>query len=480
MWPFLLSLINTGALSKRKKYKGLLALISCCPCYYGIYLPFLSRELQVQSWPQQTSENMHENQKNKIRWLGTEVTTSTRCSIRRRKSWSCCWIRRDWKGKTIFSKSVMTNLTNHFSLKIMRTWTVMLLPVDQHLKSKISPKFLQLYLDELAGFQLISKIIFPQWMHQFPSLHHRPYLCQQIPLVKFLQPLALFLQISKLLQPSQTHLGCTVSTCKFQPLTLRKWMISTMFVMLPTSPCHKPQLQRVSCHTSTRITSPHSSVWLITASSVGFTTKSSKDLDDLVQQVLLAEDFNCEDLWNFRAAQEFKKLDGHMNQPSNLSATDGWVEGSIKIHLPCTRVKVKLEEEAPEFLVEPVYYCCLTQVLVSSFQEPTTKLFHYIAFKLFWKPTADSPLKRVLSEVYNSDAMIAEHEKIQSQPNEPGCNLEKAVAAALIFSDSTHLTNFGVASLWLWPGYVYGEIRQNMNVQNLHRSQHIILYTCNL
>jgi hypothetical protein len=64
----------------------------------------------------------------------------------------------------------------------------------------------------------------------------------------------------------------------------------------------------------------------------------------------------------------------------------------------------------------------------------------------------DSPPERVISEVYNSDAMITEHEKIQSQPNEPGCNLEKAIAAVLVFSDSTHLTNFGVASLW--PGYL--------------------------
>ena len=65
---------------------------------------------------------------------------------------------------------------------------------------------------------------------------------------------------------------------------------------------------------------------------------------------------------------------------------------------------------------------------------------------------ADSPPERVISEIYNSDAMIAEHERLQSQPNEPGCNLEKAIAAALVFSDSTHLTNFGVASLW--PGYL--------------------------
>ena len=141
-----------------------------------------------------------------------------------------------------------------------------------------------------------------------------------------------------------------------------------------------------------------------------------------------------------------------MNRPSNLSAADGWIEGSVKIRLPCTGVKVKSEEEVPKFLVEPVYYHCLTQVLISSFQEPTAKLFHYILFKLFWKPTADSPPERVLTKVYNSNTMIAEHEKIQSQPNEPGCNLEKAIAAALIFSDSTHLTNFGVTSLW--QGYV--------------------------
>ena len=50
---------------------------------------------------------------------------------------------------------------------------------------------------------------------------------------------------------------------------------------------------------------------------------------------------------------------------------------------------------------------------------------------------ADSPPERVISEIYNSDAMIAEYERLQSQPNEPGCNLEKAIAAALVFSDST-------------------------------------------
>ena len=119
-----------------------------------------------------TRKHAWKPKKNKIRWLGTEATAPTRSSIRRRKSWSCCWSRRDWKGKPIFSKHEMTNLTNHFSLKILRPWTATLLPVDQLPGNKISRKLLQLYLDKLTSFQPILKILSLWKMHQFLSLHH--------------------------------------------------------------------------------------------------------------------------------------------------------------------------------------------------------------------------------------------------------------------------------------------------------------------
>ena len=35
----------------------------------------------------------------------------------------------------------------------------------------------------------------------------------------------------------------------------------------------------------------------------------------------------------------------------------------------------------------------------------------------------------------------------------PGCDLEQTVAAIIIYSDGTKLTNFGFASLW--PAYVW-------------------------
>ena len=39
--------------------------------------------------------------------------------------------------------------------------------------------------------------------------------------------------------------------------------------------------------------------------------------------------------------------------------------------------------------------------------------------------------------------------KLQQQPPEVGCTLERVIASLMLWSDSTHLANFGTASLWL-------------------------------
>ena len=150
--------------------------------------------------------------------------------------------------------------------------------------------------------------------------------------------------------------------------------------------------------------------------------------------------------------QELDRLDKHMDDPP-LSAHDGWLEGSVKIRLPATRKKFKTEEKAPQFEVGGIHYRRLTQVIVSAFQEPLAKKFHFFPFKMFWCASPNSPPERVITEVYNSDTFLEEHEKLKSQPREPGCNLGMAIAAILVYSDSTHLTNFGTASLW--PIYIY-------------------------
>jgi uncharacterized membrane protein len=58
-----------------------------------------------------------------------------------------------------------------------------------------------------------------------------------------------------------------------------------------------------------------------------------------------------------------------------------------------------------------------------------------------------------MSELYTADAMLAEDKNIKAAHWVPGCTLETLVAAIMTWSDSTHLANFGNASLW--PIYMF-------------------------
>ncbi|KAG1811133.1 uncharacterized protein BJ212DRAFT_1579186 [Suillus subaureus] len=51
--------------------------------------------------------------------------------------------------------------------------------------------------------------------------------------------------------------------------------------------------------------------------------------------------------------------------------------------------------------------------------------------------------------MYSSQAMLEAHEAIKLHPPDPSCKLETVIAAVMLWSDSTHLTSFGSASLWL-------------------------------
>jgi hypothetical protein len=98
--------------------------------------------------------------------------------------------------------------------------------------------------------------------------------------------------------------------------------------------------------------------------------------------------------------------------------------------------------------VPNVHHRSLVETITSAFKDESAKLFHLTPFHLFWKPTADSVPERVITELYNSDAFYAEHEKLMKRPPEPGPHLETVIAAMMLWSDSTHLANFGDASLW--------------------------------
>lgn len=181
--------------------------------------------------------------------------------------------------------------------------------------------------------------------------------------------------------------------------------------------------------------------------------KSLSDLDNLVHEVILQDDFKKEDLEGFRASTEAIRMDNWVDEDPHFSAKDGWIESSVQISVPADRVRHDSEDAAPKFEVPGLFYRKPLEVIKAAFQEQAAKYFHIHGFKQFWQATPDSQPERLYSEMYTSDAFLEEEAKIRAQPQTIGCQLETVVASIMLWSDSTHLTNFGTALLW--PAYMY-------------------------
>jgi hypothetical protein len=114
-----------------------------------------------------------------------------------------------------------------------------------------------------------------------------------------------------------------------------------------------------------------------------------------------------------------------------------------------------------------------SEVIKSGIQDFASSCnFHWRRFKQFWKPSDSEPEQHVYGEVYTSDVFL----KIESSlPNIKECTLEKTVVPLLIYSDSTHLANFGTASLW--PVYIwFGNVSKYIHLKASSFSAHHLAY----
>lgn len=186
-------------------------------------------------------------------------------------------------------------------------------------------------------------------------------------------------------------------------------------------------------------------------------TKSLAELDRLVDEVILAEDFDKTDLKEFRALKESHRLDSYQGDVedirSSFSPSDGWKETGVKIRVPADGVQHVSEDAAPLFEVPGLFYRKPLEVIKAAFCESAAEHFHLTPFEVFYQPSENTPAEKTYGEIYNSPAMLDEHKKIHSQPREGGCTLETVIAAMMLWSDSTHLASFGTASLW--PIYMF-------------------------
>ncbi|KAG2119871.1 uncharacterized protein F5147DRAFT_767335 [Suillus discolor] len=107
----------------------------------------------------------------------------------------------------------------------------------------------------------------------------------------------------------------------------------------------------------------------------------------MMQEVILAEDFEREDLRGFSASREAKRMDQAGEDPNlGLFTSDKWREASVKIKLPAEKEKFVSEADAPEFEVKGLYYRKPLEVLKSAYEEMSSRTFHTTPFKVFWHP----------------------------------------------------------------------------------------------
>jgi hypothetical protein len=75
-----------------------------------------------------------------------------------------------------------------------------------------------------------------------------------------------------------------------------------------------------------------------------------------------------------------------------------------------------------------------------------------IPYREYWQCSPDRSIE-VFSEAYSSPEMLETYDEINALPREAGDEYERAIASLMLWSDATHLANFGDASLW--PFYLY-------------------------
>lgn len=183
----------------------------------------------------------------------------------------------------------------------------------------------------------------------------------------------------------------------------------------------------------------------------GTSSGSANQLDRL-PSFLNHPSFHAPDTRTFSHAREADRLDKYLEIPDNpFHEKHGWKNSTVKIRLPKEGLRFDCEEDAPELDIPGIYHRDMTDIIRSVFVDEVFTTFNTTPFTQYWK--AGDRVQEVFSEAYASAEMREAYSEINSLPHDPDDNLERVVASLMMWSDSTHLTSFGDASLW--PFYLF-------------------------
>ncbi|KAJ7195888.1 hypothetical protein GGX14DRAFT_674069 [Mycena pura] len=186
-------------------------------------------------------------------------------------------------------------------------------------------------------------------------------------------------------------------------------------------------------------------------------TRSLASLNELVHGVLLDPKFQLAHLLGFSAEVEAKKMDAASNSGPPVDdpgvAADGWRSGNIRLPLPKAGKK-QTEAEAPFFEIENVQYRDIVEVTKFAFQDPSVTQLNLKGHGRMFDPGNGRRHERIHGEAYTSDTVLEFEEEIRIRPGASDCKLETVVAIWMLYSDSTHLANFGTAAIWPVYGWL--------------------------
>lgn len=205
----------------------------------------------------------------------------------------------------------------------------------------------------------------------------------------------------------------------------------------------------------------------------GTNSKSQAEIQRLVDEVLLAPDFDREHLRGFSLAREERRLDKAMLSVDSLKA-QGWIEDTAYIPVPKENVSYPTMEEVPKIAVPGVLRRRVAPICRAICEDPVlARQRHFNAFEQWHRDPESGVEQRVLGEVYMSDAFLEEEARVRALPRNPedGPEVEYVPFAIAVGSDGTHLTNFGAASMTPTYGWDLGlskEIRCKCNSFSSH------------
>ncbi|KAI0039303.1 hypothetical protein FA95DRAFT_1451096, partial [Auriscalpium vulgare] len=207
--------------------------------------------------------------------------------------------------------------------------------------------------------------------------------------------------------------------------------------------------------------------------------KTIADRQEL-QNMLLRDDFHARAL----EGVDMEKLDAIMANGSGHMPwevdRDGWVQSDIVIDIPSgvksTQASRRAElaeqrriarhelddDPSPDhgvrghpFAVSGFWHRSLCAEIKRTLStDPAACNFVFEPHLLeYVEPGTDGPAHGVYGELYNSSAFVNEDLRLQNSPKEPDCDLPRAIAALMFWSDATHVSQFGQAKVW--PAYMY-------------------------